>query len=140
MSSKKADENKKIITVRVKPNLYQDIERIAADMSSNRSRISENYLKMSEIMKIKEDSTKIGWDNMPLAVYPGWFMQEMMIIMTNDLNTDNRFEKLCELGDKMGDYLNDIFSIKSIGKKDFKSKLEIIKKLGWFNYVKKNLY
>lgn len=138
MSNNDNNERKKkteILTVRVPGELKDRIKYIAKDRLHSRiSRVSNNYLRMSDIMVIKSDLSKIGWDNSKLMIFPYRYFQRIFDLLSRKLNRDEQFNVWSALGDEVGQYLNDIYSIKRIEDNDYISMFDIVKNMGWFSY------
>ncbi|MBD3350143.1 MAG: hypothetical protein GF364_01500 [Candidatus Lokiarchaeota archaeon] len=140
MSENDKDVTKKksqILTVRIPTDLKTRIEEIAHyKLNSKLSRTSHNYLKMSEIMIVKEDTTKISWDNSRLNIFPERFIKEIFQQLNRKLSEDEQFSIWAQFGDQIGQYLNDIFAITNVGADDYLSMFNVIKALGWFDFTR----
>ena len=129
------DESTSVLTLRIPQSLKDNIDGIKNKMNSKLSRIVQNYLKLSEIMIVREDNTKIGIDNDGLCIFPESLVKYIFDIINVNFASAENFEISAKLGDEMGKYLNNIFSLKDIDNSDFIAMFELIKNLGWFNYT-----
>ncbi|MHA1727119.1 MAG: hypothetical protein ACTSWY_00110 [Promethearchaeota archaeon] len=133
-----AKQDTKVLTLRISAELKDRITRVKEKMNSKLSRVSENYLNLSKIMIVRSDSTKIGWDNIGLCIFPESIVQKLFnILKTEEINDEiNKFKIWANLGDEFGKYLNDIFSLRDIKEDDYEEMFDFIKLLGWFSYQK----
>ena len=129
------NESTSVLTLRIPKSLKDDIDGIKNKMNSKLSRIVQNYLKLSEIMIVREDNTKIGIDNDGLCIFPESLVQYIFDIINVNFASAENFEIWAKLGDEMAKYLNNIFSLKDIDNTDCIAMFELIKNLGWFNYT-----
>ncbi|MHA1339646.1 MAG: hypothetical protein ACTSRZ_05850 [Promethearchaeota archaeon] len=139
MTSNNYDSNNlrtQVLTVRIPTELKERLQNVSRfKLRSRMSQTVINYLKISEILIVREDSTKFSWDNSDLAILPIKFILKLFEQVNKKLNDDEKFAFWAQFGDESGQFLNDIFSIIGIPQKDYLKMFEIIKKFGWFNYT-----
>lgn len=129
------NEDTSVLTIRIPKSLKDNIDGIKNRMNSKLSRVVQNYLKLSEIMIVREDNTKFGIDNDGLCIFPESLIKYIFDILKENITSTENFQMSAKLGDEMGKYLNNIFSLKDIDDSDYVTMFEIIKNFGWFNYT-----
>lgn len=128
-------ENNPILTIRVPKELKSKLEDVSrVNLNSKISRTAQNYLKLCEIMIIREDSMKVSWDNSKLIIFHEEFIKDLINLINSKLNDTEKFTIWADLGDKTGKYLNDVLSISNIKSDDYLKIMQIIKAMGWFDY------
>jgi hypothetical protein len=139
-TKKTKEETTDILTLRISKELKSKLEDVSkANLNSivnlKVSRTALNYLKLSEIMIIREDSMKVGWDNSKLIIYHEGFLKDLIDKLNVKLSDPEKFTIWADMGDNVGKYLNDVLSISNVKNDDYLKIFQIIKAMGWFDYT-----
>lgn len=122
------EDEKRALTVRMGNTLFEKIEEVAEELGQKPAAIARNYLNLSPYIFIKSNLEITTRDNNPLILFPASIFELIM----DTLRTQPE-EKQKEIGDKLGSLINinaDILRMVTL-----KQKLELIKTLGWFQYL-----
>ena len=112
------------ITVRIDEELESVLNYVSENLLfDKRGNIIRNYLRLADVLGIRNDGTITGYNNRLLMVMKHETLQNILTSVDPELQAS--------IGDSMALYINDICRIK--GNSALEYKLDLSNKMGWFN-------
>lgn len=123
VSEKSSTEEKKALTIRMEPELFDMIDKVADELGQNKSAtVARNYLQLANYVFVKADMQITTHDNNPLLLIPSTLFETM-----TSLIKDENSQK--DIGDRLATLIN--LNAEILNLNNISQKIEFLKVLGW---------
>jgi len=122
-SEKSSTEEKKALTIRMEPDLFDMIDKVADELGQNKSAtVARNYLQLANYVFVKADMQITTHDNNPLLLIPSTLFETMTSLIKDENSQKDIGDRLATLINLNSEILNFI---------TISQKIEFLKVLGW---------